>query len=419
MRVCFVLPSLRRSGGAGVATAHARGLARDHGVEAELVVVEGTGDGRAPEGVPVRLLADAPGERYDVAISTWWETAAALWELDAGRRAMLLQSFEQRFYGVEAPFERLAAELTLALPLDFIVVAPWIRDILAELRPGAHASVVRPGIDKPTFEADRTVRREGPLRVLIEGQPTLPIKGVEEAVAAVRATSEPVHSTLVALDPDSAGDAPVDRVVGALDPEGMAALYRDSDVLLKLSRVEGLGLSPVEGFHSGLPCVVTPYTGHDEYVRHGENGVVVGFDDPSGTAGWLDLLARDRDRLAALSAGARRTADTWPGTPDATRVMHDVLGELVDAAPADGDSALTLRTMTLHADLGRGRLKRLEETEAALTAAQAHVQELSDSRDECSDMLDEARAELARIRGTPAYRMASAAKRAGRALRKR
>ena len=78
---------------------------------------------------------------------------------------------------------------------------------------------------------------------------------------------EPVHTTLVALEPP-AGDLSVDSVVGGLGPAEMAALYRDSDVLLKLSRVEGLGLAPVEGFHSGLPCVVTPYTGHEEYARH-------------------------------------------------------------------------------------------------------------------------------------------------------
>ena len=110
-------------------------------------------------------------------------------------------------------------------------------------------------------------------------------------MAAVRAMREPVRTTLVALDAEAAGEVDVDRVVGGLDAAGMAALYRESDVLVKLSRVEGLGLAPVEGFHCGLPCVVTPFTGHEEYARHGENAIVTGFDDLPGTAGWLDLLA--------------------------------------------------------------------------------------------------------------------------------
>ena len=56
--------------------------------------------------------------------------------------------------------------------------------------------------------------------MLIEGQPNLPFKGVEQAVASVRAMREPVHSTLVALEPDAVGDLPVDTVVGGLDPAG-------------------------------------------------------------------------------------------------------------------------------------------------------------------------------------------------------
>src|SRR5215211_8302356 len=105
MRVCFILPTLRPSGGVGVVAAHARGLLDDHGVEAELVVTEQThGSPVGANGVPVRTLEEAAGRRYDVAVATWWQTAQALWKLDARRRAMLLQSFEQRFYDRDAPF---------------------------------------------------------------------------------------------------------------------------------------------------------------------------------------------------------------------------------------------------------------------------------------------------------------------------
>jgi glycosyltransferase involved in cell wall biosynthesis len=399
VRVCFVLPSLRPSGGVAVARQHAQGL-REHGVEAELVVVE-------PGGEP-------PDERaYDIAIGTWWETSAALFQLNAARRVMLLQSFEQRFYDGDAPFERLSAESTLSLPLDFVAVAPWLRDMLAEVRPGARCWVVPPGIDRATFSAEREVSREGPpLRVLIEGQPTLRFKGVHEAIEAVGAMREPVTTTLVALDPGSAGDVDVDRVVGGLDAAGMAALYRQHDVLVKLSRVEGLGLAPVEGFHSGLPCVVTPYTGHAEYARHGENALVVGFDDPPGTAAALDLLARDRDLLATLSAGARDTAASWPSHEESTRLLHEALVKIAEADPPTTDETLLLRTLALNTELGRARFNRRSgATEEALVAAQDLVRELSASRDECGEMLEDTRAELARIRGSLPYRAGRAAKR--------
>ena len=413
MRVCFLLPGLRPSGGVAVALAHAETLRAAHGVDAELVLM--SEDGEAAAGVPVRSFRDVRALTYDVAIGTWWQTAAPLFSLAAARRAMLLQSFEQRFYDRDAPFERLSAEATLALPLAQIAVAPWLRDVLTELRPDALCRVVPPGIDKGVFAGPPRRRGDGPLEVLIEGQPTLPFKGVREAVAAVRAMREPVHTTLVALDAGAAGDVGVDRVAGGLDAAAMAALYRESDVLLKLSRVEGLGLAPVEGFHCGLPCVVTPFTGHEEYARHGENAIVTGLDDVPGTAGWLDLLARDRELLARLSAGALATAKSWPSREESTRLLHDALVELAEGEPPAADEALLLRTLALNSELGRARLSRRgAATEEALTSAEALVRELSESRDECAERLEEAKAELARVKNTRAYRLGRAAKRAVR-----
>ena len=382
---------------------HVQRLREEHGVEADLV-----------------LAHELPDREYDIAFATWWETVGALWQLRARRRALFLQSFEQRFYGAEAPFERLGAEAVLSLPLEFVAVAPWLRDTLLELRPDARCHVVTPGIDKEVFSFERQVRRGAPLRVLVEGQPSLPFKGVQDALAAVREMNEPAHVTLVALDPREVDGLGADRVVGGLDARGMADLYRDSDVLLKLSRVEGLGLAPIEGFHGGLPCVITPYTGHEEYAADLENALVVGFGDIEGVTAALDRLAGDRDLLERLSAGARRTAEHWPDPSSSTAALHDALGEIEGAEPATADVPLLLRTLALHAELGRGRLTRLEARERmlerALADAQAHFQELSDSRDECSEMLDAANAELERIRSGSLYRAASAAKRAGRRL---
>jgi glycosyl transferase family 1 len=415
MRVAFVLPGLRASGGVGVATQHARLMRDALGVDAE-VVVTGAGAGGVDPRVPVRTLPEAREGHYDVAIGTWWETVAPALSLPAERHAMLVQSFEQRFYGREAPFERLSAEATLALPVDFVVVGEWMRQLLADLRPGAHCRVVLPGVDKRVFAGGRS-ERDGPLRVLIEGQPTLPFKGVQQAMAAVGAMREPVRSTLVALEPERGAELMVDRVTGALDPDGMAALYRDHDVLLKLSRVEGLGLAPVEGFHSGLPCVVTPYTGHAEYARHGENALVVGFDDLSGTAAALDRLARDGALLERLSEGALATARGWPSAKDSSRELCDALTGMLDRERPVADESLLRGTVELGSELGRAVFdRRRAATAEALNDAERLVRELSASRDDCSEMLEDVRAELGRIKGSPVYRLGSAAKRAGRRI---
>jgi O-antigen biosynthesis protein len=412
VRVCFVLPSLSPSGGVAVATGFARALRSGHGVEAELVVLDGSG--AHPEDVPVVEIAAAHERTWDIAVATWWETVGPAASLEPERQCVLLQSFEQRFYGREAPFERLAAEATLSQGALFVPVSKWIGDLLLELRPGARCTVVRPGVDKGVFAGERE-RRDGPLQVLIDGQPTLPFKGVQEAIAAVRAMGEPVRSTLVALDPEAAGDLRVDRVAGGLDPEGMAALYRESDVLVKLSRVEGLGLAPVEGFHSGLPCVVTPFTGSEEYARHGENALVVGLDDLPGTAAALDTLARDRDLLGRLGQGGLATAGEWPSVEESAAELHAAFEGLLAGEAPPADQRLLRNTVELGTILGRAGSDRTRAaTEEALTEAERLVRELSESRDECGEMLDDAKAELARIKNSPAYRLGSAAKRARR-----
>jgi hypothetical protein len=75
--------------------------------------------------------------------------------------------------------------------------------------------------------------------------------------------------------------------------------------------------------------VTTGVTGHDEYVEHGVNGLVVGWDDIHGTARVLDLLARDRRLLHHLRTGALATARAWPDWRQASQWMALALGRVL------------------------------------------------------------------------------------------
>ena len=353
MRVAFLTQDLQLSGGVGVIVAHAAQLAR-HGFEVDLVLahdpVQPSWAHARLEHVRLRSLEDARAERYDVALATWWETALLVLELDAARHAWFMQSLEDRFYPPGDPW-RTAAALAQDLPVRLVTEARWIAATLEALRPGEKVFYVRNGIDKDVFAPlERVpVSAREPLRILIEGSPGVAFKGVPEALQAVRAMREPHHVTVV-----TAHGAPpegADRRIGPLTQREMAAAYADSDVVLKLSRVEGMFGPPLEGFHMGATCVVTPVTGHEEYVEHGENGLVVDWDDQAGTTRALDLLAADRALLHRLRCGALATARAWPSweqqgavmaavlrtlarepapAPPARRLAHDVAGALLD-----------------------------------------------------------------------------------------
>ena len=407
MRVGFLLPGLRPSGGMGVVLDHARRLQATGRFDAELIVTGG--DDSLPaeiSGVPVRGLDDAGSQAYDLAVATWWETAAALYDVAAARRCVLLQSIEHRFYEEGGLFERIGAASVLGLPVDFIAVAGWMRDLVAELRPDAACEVVLNGIDKSVFSPRSRPPAAGPLRVLVEGQPSLWFKGVQDAVRAVRGMHEPARLTVACLDPTQAAGLDADAVVGGLAPEGMAELYAETDVLVKLARVEGLGLAPLEAFHVGVPCVLTPYTGHEEYARHGENALLVGFDDGPGTSAALDRLARDRDLLLRLGEGALATASAWPSAEAASRSFADALEVIVEREPPSDAAALAHlhRTLAFHAGAGRHRV-------AAGDWARALLPELHASRDECAELLAGAEARLAAITGSRSYKARAAVRR--------
>jgi glycosyltransferase involved in cell wall biosynthesis len=338
MRVAFVLPTLQPSGGIQVALTHAAALREREGWDTSAVVAEGR-PGPIGPAVPVLTGGEAAGREWDVVVWTWWTTADVAMELPARRRVAFVQGLDERFYDWRAPLDRLAAGAALATADAIITVSEHLRDVAAAIRPDLQVLAVPNGLDRTAFAPGVVRGSDGPLRVLVEGQRNLPLKGVDEAIAAVHAMREPVRSTLVALDPAVFHPAGVDRVVGGLDRDGMAALYAESDVVLKLSRAEGLGLPPLEAAAVGTPSVVTPFGGHADWLRHGENGILVGFDDLPGTAAWLDALARDRGLLHRLGAGARETAARWPTVEESADAMAGALRAVAEAEPGDAGAA--------------------------------------------------------------------------------
>jgi O-antigen biosynthesis protein len=339
MRVCFVLGRLGPSGGVRSVLAHAQQLSASHDMDVTIAVTEGPVDAASPAGLTVVDVDEARRREFDVAIASWWRTVYAAFRIPASRRVYFIQNFEERLYRA-GDVERLGAALTRDLPLAFVTEARWIAEELAALRPDAQCFHVPNGIDKRLFAPPESPPARGarPLRVLVEGSPHLWFKGVGDAVAALRAMREPHYATLVTPEPPppELGDA-FDEVAGPLPHEEMAARYAEADVLLKLSRVEGVFTPPLEAFHMGATCVVWPVTGHDEYVEHGVNGIVAGWDDVAGSARWLDLLATDGGLLARLRRGALETARRWPSWEDAGTRMAAALEQIASAPePASG-----------------------------------------------------------------------------------
>jgi glycogen synthase len=142
-----------------------------------------------------------------------------------------------------------------------------------------------------------------------------PRKGIDTAVDALAALPDPA----------------VLEVVGSGDAEHLAALrsragsrvrfaplverprlpgvYAGADaVLFPVSWAEPWGLVPLEAMAVGRPVVATGMGGSGEYLRDGENCVLVPPGDPAAVAAAVRRLAEDRALRARLREGGFETA---------------------------------------------------------------------------------------------------------------
>jgi starch synthase len=80
------------------------------------------------------------------------------------------------------------------------------------------------------------------------------------------------------------------------------------DVMVFPSLFEGLALVLLEALSQGVPVITTPHTGALDFLSDGEDGFVVPIRDAGAIVEKLELLAGDRERLAAMSQAAIRKA---------------------------------------------------------------------------------------------------------------
>jgi O-antigen biosynthesis protein len=273
-------------------------------------------------------------------------------------------------------------------------VASHMQALLAELRPQARVARVAPGIDKAVFREAPPRAGEDRLRVLVEGQPTLWFKAVPEAAAVARAAGAEV--TVATHDPSAKVDA--DRVVGGLSAPEMAALYAEHDVLLRLARFEGLGLPPLEAFHVGVPCVLTPFTGSEDYARQDVNALVVGFDDEAAALAALQRMGDPAVRTR-LRGGALATARDWPDEHAAGAAFARALRDFLAEEPPPPDEALRRMALTrrLAAELTRPLLGPAAEWKQAWVHADQKNAEYDDWVRKLQDRIDA-------LQARPAYR---------------
>lgn len=248
-------------------------------------------------------------ESFDVLIATWWETYYAMFQIPASCYMYFCQSDERKFYPSKMSFEVPFVEKTyLNKNVGIITISKWIVNWFKEDY-GIEAEYAPNGIDLNLFNPDVSPleTKKDKVRILIEGAGRLSFKNIDRTFRITNRFSN-IEVWYVSSDGYAKSDWLFQRMFSHLSYSVMPSIYASCDILLKLPSFEGFGLPPLEMMACGGTAVVSKIPGHEEYVEHEKNAILVNIDDEEGAYIALKRLIEDKELRAKLSQNGIQTA---------------------------------------------------------------------------------------------------------------
>jgi glycosyltransferase involved in cell wall biosynthesis len=337
VRITFVQPRLDLTGGARVVALYSQALTR---MGHQVKVVAGRpapipirrrvrawlrGERQPPQpesgphhvgiGVDVHVLEKSrPATNDDIpdgdaVIATWWETAEWVSRLEArkGAKVYFIQAHEIWEY---LPIDRSRA--TYRLPFHKIVIANWLREVMAAEYGDHTVDLVPNSVDRSQFFAPPRAKQPKPTVGFIYS--TASVKGVDTAIRALELLQLKMPELRVISFGVRAPSPQLPLPDGTefhLSPaqDRLRSLYAQCDAWISASRSEGFNLPALEAMACRTPVVATRTGWPAEAVKTGSNGVLVDVDDVAGVASGAEwILSRSPEEWRALSDGAYATS---------------------------------------------------------------------------------------------------------------
>jgi len=337
--ICFLLGSPDISGGTSVIFHHAW-YAASVGHNVTIVTQEEVPPARVawhPRGSALlfRNYEEVQSDQFDIVIATYWKTALRIHEVSANCYVYFVQSIESRFCSANEEPLRDLIENTYLLNVKYITEVPWIKDYL-KMYFNYGADVVLNGISHDIYRPDGAViqsRLSAGLRILIEGPLNVSMKNTERSIELAKASGADEIWLMTSSAVESYPG--VDRIFSRVSAAKTAEVYRSCDVLLKLSYVEGMFGPPLEMLLCGGTVVAYKVTGHELYLRDGENCLLAEVDDEIAVVLALTRLRANVDLRLRLMAHARGSVEGWPDwQASSARFLDALIGFAVSPAGA-------------------------------------------------------------------------------------
>jgi len=107
----------------------------------------------------------------------------------------------------------------------------------------------------------------------------------------------------------SLGDAV--EFTGKVNREGIAELYRQSDIFLNSSNIDNQPVAILEAFACGLPVVTTKAGGIPDLVENGKTGLLVDLNDYADMAKSIERLLKEPELVHKLTINARNSLSKY------------------------------------------------------------------------------------------------------------
>jgi GT2 family glycosyltransferase len=311
-KVIYVTEDTGIGGGHRVIFQHLNGM-KERGWDAELWTLDEKG---GPDWfdlqVPVRRfdeyddLAVALEPVDAIKIATWWNTAAPVWRASVRRGIPVfhVQDIETSYYpGQPQPQAQVLA--SYRNEFRYLAGSSWIVDQLAEL--GLEAAEVTPGIDFELWKPLPGVTRED--NVLLSVGRRNPLKNFPMTAEGWQLVPEDERPQLwlFGVEPEIGEELGARYFVRPSDAE-VNELYNKCTALIQTSRHEGFCLPLLEAMTTGAPVICTDSNGNRDFIRDGENCLVVPQEDPAAVAQAIQRLFGDPELRQRLAEAGKATA---------------------------------------------------------------------------------------------------------------